>query len=156
MSPFESKFADAGLRAASNYDRKFRRYAPFSEIIDTLRRQAAFDLPLKFVLDRDSESAGFFKRGPQWDFGSSGVRFGKREAEESYPVLVVTWSDDFEQKTLQDVVVELNGLGLCEDALVTMELVSPEGERKLSKYGNRIMVDKKDNTLIHFTGAWQE
>ncbi len=155
MSPLESKFANAGYNQARKYERRFRKRVPIAEIIDALRRQAAFGRPLKFVLDRDSESAGFFKRGPQWDFGDAGVRFEKGESDDSHPVLVVTWSDDFEQKTLDDTLAELAGLQFDEDAEVTFELVAPSGERKLSRYGNDISVDK-DGTTIHFTGAWQK
>lgn len=155
MSPFESKFANAGLRAASNYERKFRKYVPFAELIDALRRQAAFDVPLKFVLDRDSESSGFFKRGPLWDFGNAGVRFEKKATEGSQPTLVVTWSNDVEQKTLQETLDELKGLGFDEHASVSIQLVAPSGECKVSRFGNGIAV-AKDNAIVLFTGAWQD
>lgn len=154
MAFSSDKFANAGLRQANNYERKFRKRIPFAEIIDVLRRQAAFDLPLKFVLDRDSESGGLFKRGPQWDFGTAGVRFEKREAEGARPTLVITWSDDFEQKTLQETLEELSALGFDESAEVSLELVAPTGERKVSRFGNDLKVEKGGTTL-HFTGAWQ-
>lgn len=64
MSLSSNRFANAALNQARNYDRRYRKLVPFSEVLDTLRRHAAFDLPLKFVLDRDSESSGLFKRGP--------------------------------------------------------------------------------------------
>ena len=155
MPLFEIRFANAGLKAANTYDRRFRKLVPYAEIIDTLRRQAAFDLPLKFVLDRDSESPGLFKRGPLWDFGSAGVRFEKKETKGSQPLLVVTWSDDIEQKTLQETLSELNALGFEEGAHVGIQLVSPSGECKVSRFGNGVAV-AKDNTVILFNGAWQD
>ena len=148
------KFANAAHRQVSNYERKFRKYVPFMELVDVLRRQAAFDIPLKFVLDRDSESSGFFKRGPQWDFGNAGVRFEKSEGDAAQPKLIVTWSEDFEQKSLQGVLDDLVALEFDDDAEVVLELVSTTGERKFSRYGNGLAVEK-DNTVVHFTGAWE-
>lgn len=150
------RFANAAFAQATNYDRRFSKYAPFSDIIETLRREVAFDVPLKFVLDKDSESAGFFKRGPQWDFGNAGVRFEKKEEESGKPVLVVSWSDEFEQKTLQETLDELRGLGFGEDADITLELVSPTGDRMFSRFGNRLKTEKRDRSVIHFTGSWQK
>ena len=155
MSPMDSRFADAGLNAASKYDRRFGRFTAISEIIDTLRRQAAFDTPLKFVLDRDPENSWIVRKSPLWDFGNAGVRFEKREVEGSNPALVVTWSDDIEQKTLQEILDEIKAPEFEEDAEVTIELVSPKGKRMLSQYGNGIDVGK-DNMVVHFVGAWQK
>ena len=154
MAPLDSRFAYAGLDAASKYDRRHRKFVPFAEIIDVLRRQAAFDVPLKFVLDRDPESSWIVRRGALWDFGNAGVRFEKKETGDSNPTLSVTWGDGFEQKTLQAILDELRELGFEEDAEVSIELVSPSGERKLSRYGNSVEVGK-DNTIVHFTGSWQ-
>ena len=153
MSFSSNRFADAALNQAQNYDRRHRKYIPFSELLDTLRRHAAFDVPLRFVLDRDSESAGFFKRAPQWDFGTAGVRFEKGETETGQPMLVVTWSADYPQKTLDEIVAELKGLGFEDGATIAIRLVSPSGESKQSRYGNDVKIDK-DGTTIHFTGSW--
>lgn len=153
MSLSSSRFANAALNQVQNYDRRYRKYIPFSELLDTLRRHAALDAPLRFVLDCDSESIGFIKKGPQWDFGTAGVRFEKKGTETGQLTLVVTWSTDFPQKTLEETVAELKGLDFEDGATIAIQLVSPSGESKQSRYGNGIEIDK-DGITVHFTGSW--
>ena len=68
-------------------------------------------------------------------------------------MLVVTWSADYPQKTLDEIVAELKGLGFEDGATIAIRLVSPSGESKQSRYGNDVKIDK-DGTTIHFTGSW--
>lgn len=66
---------------------------------------------------------------------------------------MVTWSEDYPPKTLEDVVAELKGLGFEDEAAISFKLVSPTGDVKQSRYGNSVKIDK-DGTTVHFTGSW--
>ena len=149
-----NRFATAAGKSADRYERRFRKLVPYQELKDALRRDAAFDVPLKFVLDPDEESQGLRKRGPRWDFGNAGVRFERAPIDDPSPTLIATWADDFEQKTLQGVLDELDALGFEGKDNLCIELVSPTGERLQARYGVGLTIER--GTVVHFCGNWKE